>query len=110
MVLALFCFLCLLLSLCPLWSICRFEIITTEDTEKNSFWSLKRRQHGDKIFRKAPAIIRKQLIHALKFLRAHNQAGVMTLLHAIENLRVVVCGSVRIFLFCQRENDAGVFF
>src|SRR5712691_695341 len=110
MVLALFCFLCLLLSLCPLWLICRFELITKEDTEKNSFWSLQRRQHGDEIFREAPAIIRKQLIHSLKFFRAHNQANVMTLLHAIENLRVVVSGCVRIFLFRQRKNDAGVFF
>src|SRR5260370_16670195 len=58
--------------------LCRFEIITTEDTEKNSFRSLQRRQHSDKIFREAPAIICKHPIHSFKFLPPHNQAALIT--------------------------------
>src|SRR6266481_1777032 len=60
------------------------------------------------ILTKSPAVRIEQFADALRFRRTQHEPRVMMLGHAIHNLRVVVCRSVRRFLPRQRDNHAGI--
>src|SRR6266849_3157539 len=59
---------------------------------------LQWRFHGHEVIRKAASVTVKQLRHAFVSRRAHDQSGVVTFLHAIDDLRILVSGSVGTFL------------
>ena len=60
--------------------------------------SFEWRYHGDEIIRKAPGVVLQQFGNARAFCRANNQSRVMLFLNAIDDLRIVVGGSIGMLL------------
>src|SRR6059058_2668479 len=74
------------------------------------FCSFEWRHDGCEIFREAARVLVKQLVNALKFRRADDEADVMPFLRAIDDLFIHVSGGVRVFLSRQRQDYASVTF
>src|SRR5215213_7294325 len=63
---------------------------------------------GDEVFGEALAVGVEEFVDAIEAGGADDQAGVVALLYAVDDLVVDITGSVGRFLFCEREDDSGV--
>src|SRR5215470_9242742 len=65
---------------------------------------------SDEVVHKTPRIAVEQIPDSRRTGRLHDESGVMIFLHAIDDFRIVVGRGVGMFLFCERDDYAGVVF